>query len=218
MKRTVLSILFISILPAFCYGSTGPGLRLGEADPEGVLWRGYSLELQEEWVIKKNGMHSLDLPPLPGARDGKSGSLDEIRGGLPCAGRPVPRDMVSMMSFVWAQMFGGVDIVAEVRDFARQIRNKGRLTGVHRGNGQDSRNRWSFVVACRIDALTEVAASFNNRGKLFGEGDLSLEINALDPLSEEVGLKIAYSGGDLGIRADRLTLTDTAQARLVVKF
>ena len=69
-----------------------------------------------------------------------------------------------------------------------------------------------------IDEQTEVAALFKNRGRLFGEGNMVLEINALDPMSEEIGLTMAYSNGDFDFRADRMTLTDTAAAKLVVKF
>ena len=47
---------------------------------------------------------------------------------------------------------------------------------------------------------------------------MALELNTLDPMSEEVGLTMTYSDGDFDIRADRMTLTETAEARLVVKF
>ncbi len=129
-----------------------------------------------------------------------------------------PRDMISMVSFVWARMFGGVDIVAEARDFARRVRQKSRSRPGDRGKDHHWANRWQLTVACRIDDVTEVAASFENRGAFFGDGSVSLKINALDPTSKEIGLTMAYSEGDLDVRADRLTLTDTAEARLVVKF
>jgi hypothetical protein len=126
--------------------------------------------------------------------------------------------MVSMMSFVWAEMFGGVDIVAEVKDFARQLRHKDRPVKASRSERRDSRNQWRFIVACRIDEQTEVAASFKNRGQFFRDGNVVWEINALDPMSEEIGLSMAYSDGDFDIRADRMTLTEVAAAKLELKF
>jgi len=115
-------------------------------------------------------------------------------------------------------MFGGVDVVAEIKDFARQIRRKGRFGQLRQNNKRDSRNRWRFIVAWRINDQAEIAALLKNRGRLFGDGHLALEVNALDPMSEEIGVTMAYSDGDFDIRADRMTLTETAAAKLVVKF
>ena len=216
MKRTALIMIFISILPAFCYGNTGPDPRLAYTELEDVLWEDYSLMLETGWETGWLSTSRLDLNALP--ETGTSGLLDQIHGDIALMNLPAPKDMVSMMSFVWAQMFGGVDIVAEVRDFARQVRRKGKPAKARHGMEHDSRNRWRFIVACRIDGQTEVAASLMNRGRLFGEGDVALEINTLDPVSEEIGLTMTISGGDLDIRADRMTLTEKAEARLVVKF
>jgi len=37
-------------------------------------------------------------------------------------------------------------------------------------------------------------------------------------MSEEIGLTMAYSDGDFDIRADRMTLTEVAEAKLELKF
>ncbi len=218
MKRTVIYIILILTIPALCHGSIGPNPRLEFPVLETAVWDAYRLELEREWKVGTLSVDSFELAPVTGEGNKKVLSLDEINGGIPHSGRPSPRDMVSMMSFVWAEMFGGVDIVAEVKDFARQLRHKGRPVKASHSVRRDSRNRWRFIVACRIDEQTEVAASFKNRGQFFRDGNVVWEINALDPMSEEIGLTMAYSDGDFDIRADRMTLTEVAAAKLMVKF
>ena len=122
-----------------------------------------------------------------------------------------------MMSFIWAEMFGGVDIVAEVKEFARQVRIKGRNAKVQRTRERDSRNRWRFVVAWRIDDQMEFAALLKNRGRFLGETSMAFEINALDPMSDEIGLTMAYADGGLDFRADRMMLAEGTAARLTLK-
>jgi hypothetical protein len=218
MKLKIINIILILAIPALSHGSIGPDPRLEFPVLKTVVWNAYHLELEGEWHVGTLSVDSFELTPVAGEDNKKLRSLDEISGGIPHSGRPSPKDMVSMMSFVWAEMFGGVDIVAEVKDFARQLRRKNRPAKVSRSERRDSRNRWRFIVACRIDEQTEVAASFKNRGRLFGDGNVVLEINALDPVSEEIGLTMAYSDGDFDIRADRMTLTETAAAKLELKF
>lgn len=224
---TAIAMILILTIPVLCQGSIGPMHRLELAELETAGWDAYRFSLEREWQLDTSGGDSLDLAPVVGEKNILGGSLNDIHGGIPHSNMPAPRDMVSMMSFVWAEMFGGVDIVAEVRDFARKIKRKGRPVTVKskgqsvkasRKAGRDLRNRWSFIVACRVDGQTEVAALFKNRGRLFGEGTVAFEINALDPLSEEIGLKIAYNNGDFNFRADRMTLTETAAAKLEFKF
>jgi hypothetical protein len=226
MRNTITAIAMILILtiPALCLGSIGPAHRLEFPTVETAGWDAYRLRLEREW--QADAVRDVTLELIPGSGYGINSvrSLNGTSSGLPCENKPAPRDMVSMMSFVWAEMFGGVDIVAEVKDFARQIRRKGRsvkvsrFVKVSRSERRDSRSKWKFIVACRIDDQTEVAALFKNRGGLFGGGSMALEINTLDPMSQDVGLTMAYSDGDFDIRADRMTLTETAEARLVVKF
>ncbi len=228
MKRTVIYIILTLAIPALCHGSIGPAPRLEFPVFETAEWNAYHLEVERELQTSTVRIGSLDLAPVVGEKYMAGHSLDEIHGGIPYSARPAPKDMVSMMSFVWAEMFGGVDIVAEVKDFARQIRRKGRHVKTNHRKGppakairqkvRDSRNRWRFIVAYRIDEQTEVAALFKNRGWFFGEGSMALKINALDPISEEIGLTMTYSDGDLDFRADRMTLTETAAAKLEFKF
>ncbi len=218
MKRTVIYIILILAIPALSYGSIGPNPRLEFPGLETAEWDTYHLELEREWQVGTLSVDSFELAPVAGEGNKKVRSLDEINGGVPHSGRPSPKDMVSMMSFVWAEMFGGVDIVAEIKEFSRQLRRKGRPVKAIRNKKRDSRNQWRFIVACRIDEQTEVAASFKNRGQFFRDGNVVWEINALDPMSEEMGLTMAYSDGDFDIRADRMTLTEVAEAKLELKF
>jgi len=218
MRLKIIYIILILTIPALCHGSIGPNLRLEFPVLETAKWDAYHLELEREWQVSTLSVDSFELAPVTGEGNKKVLSLDEINGGIPHSGRPSPRDMVSMMSFVWAEMFGSVDIVAEVKDFARQLRRKGRPVKASRSERRDSRNRWRFIVACRIDEQTEVAASLKNRGRFFRDGNVVFEINALDPTSEEIGLTMAYSDGDFDIRADRMTLTEVAVAKMMVKF
>jgi hypothetical protein len=218
MRHAVLAIILILTIPAFCQGSIGPAPSLELTKLETAGWDDYRLQLEHQLQADTAGSGSLDFALDAGEWKINSRSLDEINGGIPYAGKPAARDMASMMSFVWAEIFVGVDIVAEVKDFARQIRRKGRTVKDRQNKRRDSRNRWKFVVSCRVDEHSEVAALFENRGRFFGEGNLALEINTLDPMSEEIGLKMAYSDGDLDIRADRMTLTETAAAKLMLKF
>ena len=216
MRNTITAIAMILILtiPVLCQGSIGPGPRLELPELEKARWDAYHLELGAGTF----SVGSLDHGAVAGDRKMNSRSLNEIHGGMPYSGKPAPQDMASMMSFVWAEMFGGVDIVAEVKDFARQMKRKGRFVKISLNKREYSRSKWKFIVACRIDGQTEIAAQFRNSGWFLREGNMALELNTLDPMSEEVGLTMTYSDGDFDIRADRMTLTETAEARLVVKF
>ncbi len=216
MRNTITAIAMILILtiPVLCQGSIGPDPRLDLPELEKARWDAYHLEFGAGTFRVGSFDHRL----VASERKMNSRSLNEINGGIPYSGKPTPRDMVSLMSFVWAEMFGGVDIVAEVRDFARQMKGRGRFLNISRSERRDSRSKWKFIVAFRIDNQTEVAAQFRNRGWFLRESKIALEINTLDPISEEVGLTMAYSDGNFDIRADRMTLTETAAARVVVKF
>lgn len=218
MRRTVITIILILAIPALCQGSFGPDLHLQLSEPAARGQVGFHLELKQGWRAGISNRGGMDLSPAASQWGAAGYSLGGIHAGMPRSNNPAPRDMLSMMSFVWAEMFGGVDIVAEVKDFARQIRRKSRYGQLCQNQERDSRNQWKFVVAWRINDQTEVAALLKNRGHLFGDGNLALEINALDPMSEEVGVTMAYSDGDFNIRADRMTLTETASATLMVKF
>ena len=218
MRRTVITIILILAIPALCQGSLGPDLHLQLSEPAANGQVDFHLELEQGWRAGISNRGGMDLSPAASQWGAAGYSLGGIHAGMPRSNNPAPRDMLSMMSFVWAEMFGGVDIVAEVKDFARQIRRKGRYGQLCQNQERDSRNQWKFVVAWRINDQTEVAALLKNRGHLFGDGNLALEINALDPMSEEVGVTMAYSDGDFDIRADRMTLTETASATLMVKF
>ena len=218
MRHSVIAIILILTIPTLSQGSVDPDHHLDIPQLETVGSDLYHLRVEQKLQVDTFNIGNLDLTPMAGEENEMGRSLDDINGGLPHSDRPVPRDMLSMMSFVWAEMFGGVDIVAEIKDFARQVRRNNRPARVIHSRSSDSRNQWKFIVACRIDEQTEVAALFKNRGRLFGEGNMALQINALDPMSEEIGLKMAYSDGELDIRADRMTLTEKASAKLMVKF
>ena len=218
MKRVVIYILLLLTIPALCQGSVGPDPDLKISQLRSYSRDACELKLELDWLEVTVPVGRLDLTLDDQEGDKMDHFLEEIQGGIRPSDRAVPRDMVSMMSFVWGEMFGGVDIVAEVKEFARLMRRKSRYAILHRNERQDSRSQWQFTVSFRVDEQTEIAASFRNRGELFGEGDVTLEINALDPMSGEIGLKMAYNGGELDIRADRMTLTDTAEAKLMVKF
>jgi hypothetical protein len=218
MKRRFLYIVLVLAIPALSWGSIGPDTLLEFPVFETAAWDAYRLDFESDWLAGGTRLGSLDLHPVfkNGNKIGRS--LNEVHGGISNSGRPSPGNMLSMVSFVWAKVFGGVDVVAEVKDFARQISRKGRPGKASRSKQDDPRNHWRFIVVCRIDQQTEVAALFKNRGRFFGEGNLALEVNALDPMSEEIGLTMAYNDGQLDVRADRMTLTETAAAKLVVKF
>jgi hypothetical protein len=218
MKRYVLYIILYLAIPAISHGSTGPVSGANSPDLLTVGWDSYRLEYESMWEETVSNPGSFTFIPAQGNWISANRSLREVSGGIPLKNRPAPRDMASMMSFVWAEMFGGVDIVAEVKDFARQVRRRGRPEKLSRDQKCDLRKQWRFVVACRIDEHAEVAASYKTRGEPFVDGDMSLEINALDPMSEEMGLKMAFAGGAIDIRADRMTLTQAAEARLELKF
>lgn len=218
MKRAVIYIFFLFATPAICLGSTGVPSSPEFPHLEKNLRDAYFLMLEHEWKSEIVTSGALDHAAVALDEDEMGLSLWKIHGGLPSSVRESPGDMVSMVSFIWAQMFGGVDVVAQVKEFAREVRSRRMYRKPHRTREKDLRSRWRFVVSCRVDELTEIAASFRNRGRLFGDGDLVFEINTLDPMSEEVGLTMAYSGGEFDIRADRMTLTDTAEAKLVLKF
>jgi hypothetical protein len=220
MRNTITAVAMILILtiPVLCQGSIGPGPRLELPELATARWNAYHLELERGWEADAVVDVTLEYVPGSDLRINTVRSLNGINSGLPCDSKSAPGDMVSMVSFVWAEMFGGVDIVAEVKDFARQMKRKGRFVKIRRNKREYSRSKWKFIVACRIDGQTEIAAQFRNSGWFLREGNMALELNTLDPMSEEVGLIMAYSDGDFGIRADRMTLTEAAAARLVVKF
>lgn len=218
MKRSVLTLFFILVLPGLCRGGIGEAPNPGGSRPAPAAWEAYRLQYGacSFSVFSGSGL----LPPAAaGRQEVPSGrSLREVNSGFAGRQKPVPRDMASMMSFVWAEMFGGVDLVAEVRAFALEMRHRGRHKRPRSVRERDSRNRWTLVLACRIDGQTQVAAALKNRGRLFGDGTVVLQVNALDPVSEEVGIIMAYSDRGVDIRADRMILTEAAAARLEVKF
>jgi hypothetical protein len=218
MKHTVTAYILTLILPALCLGHTVPDPRLDPPVPETTGWGEYRLDIGPFRHDGPSLKLKSDLAHFTGDQHPGPVSLKTTAAGLPCDVRQTPEDMVSMISFLWAEMFGGVDIVAEVREFAWELRSRRSHTGSIRTRREDRRSKWSLVIACRVDDQMELAARFNNRRHLFGEGSMAFQVRAVDPRTDEVGLIMSYVGGDLSLKADRVSLADVAKAKLVVKF
>ena len=116
MKRILIHIILVLSIPALCQAAYRSDV-LQNVHGSGVDL--YRLEIDTGWRTGINGMQYMEVVPDVPVADVKVLSLDKIHGGIPCSSKEAPGDMVSMVSFVWAELFGGVDIVAEVKEFAR---------------------------------------------------------------------------------------------------
>ena len=74
------------------------------------------------------------------------------------------------------------------------------------------------MIACRVDDQMELAARLKNRGRLFGEGSMTLQVRAVDPRTDDVGLVMAFASGGLSFKADSVDLANGAEVKLTVKF
>jgi hypothetical protein len=206
MKRAVLLTIIIMILPALTYGSESPPIRL---ELPAIQWEAFSLDL--------------DAVPLPQALlSGASIPSEEYRADK---GIAAPDNMVSMASFLWAEITGSVDLVAEVRIFSREWRKRGRRARMVAGKESqkvsrlpDTRCRWKIVVGCRIEDNLELAARFDTRGNLLNEKSIAWQVRAADILPHEMGLTTVYRDGSWLLEADDLMLADDASVKVVVRF
>jgi hypothetical protein len=216
MRKALILILPFLVIPGFCRGDTDPGLCLELSEITSAVYSQHRLVLDHRWPSGEVELPDLIINNRPVKV--KDTSLKEFNGNLPGPEKPSPDDMISMASFVWAEIFGGVDVVAEIREFARQIKSR-ELSGRRTHPGRtDAPGRWKFTIAWRIDAQTELAARFDDRGNFFGRESVALVVNALDPASGEIGLSMAFGQGLLDLKADRMTLADTAEAKLQMRF
>lgn len=218
MKQAVTVFILTLILPALCLGHTVPDPRPEPTVLDTAAWEEYRLDIEQFRQNSPSSRLKPDIALFIEDQRPASRSLRTVSVGLPCDVRSTPEDKVSMISFLWAEMFGGVDIVAEAKEFAWQLRSKRSRSGTVRVKKEDQRSRWNLVIACRVDDQMELAARFNNRGHLFGEGSMTLQVKALDPRTDEVGLIMSYVGGGLSLKADSVNLADAAEVKLVVKF
>ncbi|MGD8353698.1 MAG: hypothetical protein PVJ01_05985, partial [Pseudomonadota bacterium] len=165
MRKTVCLIFLYLLIPALCQGYNDHEPRLDYPESARTVYSSHKLVFDHRWPGDDIDLSALSVDTLP---DGfRLISLRDINGGIPGRKQPVPGDMVSMMSFVWAEVFGGVDVVAEVREFARRIRQKNRSILETPDGRHTSSGRWKFIIACRLDARTEVAAQFSDIGSPF---------------------------------------------------
>jgi hypothetical protein len=199
MKRTVLLTIIILTFPALCQGSESPMLSL---ELPAIQWEAFSLELGTPLM----GQSYIDLGSTP------SWELHRPTGMV------APNNMISMASFVWAEMTGSVDIVAEVRTFSREWRKKGRPARAANIKRHDSRSRWKIVVGCRIDDNMELAARFDTRGSVLNEKRVAWQLSAADLFPDDVGLTTVYRDGSFLLEAEDVNLTDDATVKVVVRF
>ena len=213
MKRTALITILILTLPALCQGSVGP---MPVLDTPKVEWNGYRLDLDDSMAADRSG--SLELTPqsLSVILKGNTVSLDDALTYQ--AEVYSPRDMVSMVSYMWAELTGSMDVVAELTQFARQWRRGNRPARTAAAKGADHRNRWKIVVGCRIDDHLELAARFDTRGNLMNEKRVAWQLSAADLLPDNVGLTTVYRDGRFMVEADKVSISEAAMAKVVVRF
>jgi len=218
MKHAAIVVILILILPDPCPGHTVPNPRLEPAMLETSVWEGYRLDIgqfgQDGPSSRLDPGHDLFVVGLRPS----SGSLRTLAHGLPRDPRPAPRDMVSMMSLLWAEIFGGVDIVAEVKEFTLQLRRKNSRPGTVQDGMKFRRSRWNLVIACCVDDQMELAARFSDSIRPFDGDSMALQVKAVDPRIEDVGLIMSYIDGGVSLKADNVNLADVAEVKLVVKF
>lgn len=218
MKYAVTVLILTLTLPNPCFGHTVSDPHLEPTVLETNGWEGYHLDIEQFSQSSPSFRLNSDLAPLIEDLRPASRSLRTMDAGLPCDTRSVPEDMVSMISFLWAEMFGGVDVVAEAKELAWQLRSRRSRSRTVRVKGEDRRSKWNFVIACRVDDQMELAARFKSRGHLFGEGSMALQVKAAEPRTNEVGLIMSYVDGGLSLKPDSVSLADAAEVKLVVKF
>jgi hypothetical protein len=211
MKRTVLLIIIILTLPALCHGSVSPEPVL---ELSGDWYQMLDLDLDVDLELLPKGTVRFDVPGL-------DPSLT-VQGPNYTNKMVSPDNMISMASFIWAELTGSVDIVSEVRTFSRQWRRNGRRAraAVNRNakRNSDTRSRWKIVVGCRIDDNMELAARFDTRGNLLNEKRVAWQLSAADVFPKEVGLTTVYRNGNILLEAEDVNLTDDATVKVVVRF
>ncbi len=221
MRRTALILILILILPTLCWGSVSPELSL---EVPGIEWTAFRLDLESRWTADGSRFYVSDLTRSAVAAASKDSASMLRQEFIPMVDRHGPDDMVSMMSFIWAELTGGVDVVAEVKAFSRQWRNRGRTVRTVRSvqtvtrKKPYSRCRWKIIVAYRVDDNLELAARFNARGNLRNKKKMAFELSAADIFPDELGLTTVYRDGSFKIEADKVALTQTAMAKVVVRF
>ena len=207
MKRTALLMIIILTLPALCQGSESPLVTL---ELPAIQWDAFSLDLE----TPLRGQVYTDLGSTPSRESYRPNDM------------VAPNNMISMASFVWAEMTGSVDIVGQVRTFSREWRKNGtraravvnRTTSQNVRKSPDSRSRWNIVVGYRIDDNMELAARFDTRGSLLNEKSVAWQVSAADVFPDEVGLTTVYRDGSFMVEADRVSVPETAMAKVVVRF
>ncbi|UCG38387.1 MAG: hypothetical protein JSV00_09415 [bacterium] len=139
-------------------------------------------------------------------------------GGGGVSRQPAPDDMVSMMSFLWAELFGGVDIVAEVRTFARDLRHRRRPAREDSAGRRDPRSAWKLRLTYRMDDDLEVVARLDGKGDFMRLGRFGFEVNAADMLLEKVGMSAVYRDGGWRFDFDDVETRETLAASISLKF
>ncbi len=214
MRRTVLLTILILTIPALC----GANAKLKEpTELPGFVLDSFHLESGNHWTTDGPGFSVRDLPGSTIAVREDRPFLMEREFSSP-ARQDLPDDMVSMMSFVWAELTGCADVVREVRTFSRQWRNRRRSGRSVSRQVRDERSRWKFVVAWRVTEKLNLAARIRARGGRFTDGRLAWQLSAADILPQKLGVTTVYRNGSFRIEPDELVLNHRAEAKVVVNF
>lgn len=125
-------------------------------------------------------------------------------------------DRTSMVSYLWSELFAGVDLVSEVRIWADGMRDQDHVEKdqVER----DTRSAWKLRFTYRTNDDVELIARVNGRGNLMRSGKFALELNASDVILDEIGVSAAYRDGQLDIELDNVKLNNTMTAMLSMEF
>ncbi len=126
-------------------------------------------------------------------------------------------DEVDMVSYLWGELFAGVDIVGELRGFALRMRGRDAKRTLPT-TVRDSRSVWKLKLTYRTADAVELTARVNGRGQLMRGGKLGWELNAADLILDDVGVSATYRNGELDIDLDRVKLNHTMAARLEMRF
>ncbi|UCF31611.1 MAG: hypothetical protein JSV26_04140 [bacterium] len=211
--------------------STGPGAAVKlSADPPAWMPDAEAFLLKVDWpeyAVAATGSRgaaipSLDLTGLPVSTPATvpedrtryrilpdpDGEMDVIA---------MSPDMATMVSYLWAEMFTGVDIVRELRIFAERMRRD--IPGDDSAEaGRDCRPSWKWRFSYRTADDLEVIARFSGRGDLAKPGMLTLEVNAADVLLHEIGISASLRENGFGIELDDVELNNTMLASLTMEF
>jgi len=122
------------------------------------------------------------------------------------------RDMVKMVSHLYAELFTDVNILDECRSFRKKLRNE----SIHLSPAvkRESRSSWNLRFAYKPADVVELTTRINGNGDFLRHANYSFGLNAASEALEELGMRAAYSFGSLDIDISKIRSDSTLSLQL----